>query len=207
MTIHSETIIATADIQAFIHQLAISSIEIEDEVNAADRALGDGDTGTMLVRFFRALDGPHDDNGSVANLFYAYAIAAGETTGSSLGTLLCGALMAMSQILQPRETRLPLSAISGLAAVATHALLELGGARLGDKTIADTLDAIATATKAEADKEAIKKAIVLATRQALDDFSGKPCRIGRARMWSQDSKWLADPGMFAAAELCARTLT
>ena len=36
-----------------------------------------------------------------------------------------------------------------------------------------------------------------ATVDALNEFKGKECKIGRARMFAEKSKDLDDPGMFA----------
>ena len=40
-----------------------------------------------------------------------------------------------------------------------------------------------------------------ATLNALDNFKGKECKIGRARMFAEKSKDLNDPGMYAISKL------
>ena len=45
--------------------------------------------------------------------------------------------------------------------------------------------------------------ILQATEEALKKFKGKECKIGRARMFSEKSKNLDDPGMFAIHKLCS----
>ena len=46
-----------------------------------------------------------------------------------------------------------------------------------------------------------------ATFKALNDFKGKECKIGRARMFAEKSKDLNDPGMFALNKLSAVFIT
>ena len=73
-------------------------------------------------------------------------------------------------------------------------VLEKGKTKLGDKTIADSLDTIIKKLK---NSQNYSEVIKSATKQALDDFRGKKILIGRARMFEDKTKNLNDPGMFA----------
>ena len=81
---------------------------------------------------------------------------------------------------------------------ALKTILERGKTKLGDKTIADSLDLIIKKLKDSANyTEAIKSA----TKQALEDFKGKKILIGRARMFEDKTKDIDDPGMYALNKL------
>ena len=77
-------------------------------------------------------------------------------------------------------------------------ILERGKTKLGDKTIADSLDLIIKKLK---DSPNYTEAIKSATKQALEDFKGKKILIGRARMFEDKTKDLDDPGMLALNKL------
>ena len=82
--------------------------------------------------------------------------------------------------------------------LALKTILERGKTKLGDKTIADSLDLIIKKLK---DNSKYSEVFKLATKQALEDFKGKKILIGRARMFEDKTKNLDDPGMFALNKL------
>jgi dihydroxyacetone kinase-like protein len=71
-----------------------------------------------------------------------------------------------------------------------------GRGALGDKTVLDSLDAVATALGA-ADGTAMREQAVAAARQTVESFKTKPSRLGRARMFGDKSVGLPDPGQLA----------
>ena len=80
-----------ADAQAAIH-------EEEQRLNAADAKLGDGDTGSMLCRVIDAMVGTDTVGAaSLADAAMGLAQAAMKETGSSLGTLVATAAMALAK--------------------------------------------------------------------------------------------------------------
>jgi phosphoenolpyruvate---glycerone phosphotransferase subunit DhaL len=80
-------------------------------------------------------------------------------------------------------------------------MMARGGAILGDKTVVDVLDAVATAIDGLADPREIYVRARLATTNTLDAFRDKPNRLGRARMFAEKSIGLDDPGMLAFSRL------
>lgn len=176
---------------------------LEQELNQADAVLGDGDTGGMLARVIggmAALDLSQEDDLGAA--FAALARAALANTGSSLGTLMATALMSMAKATKGKPSA-EWSDLSPMLADARDAMLKRGGASLGDKTVLDGLDAVATAlngieTPADAGVQARA-----AADQALATFRDRPCKVGRARMFADKSIGIDDPGMLAFAKLVA----
>ncbi|MGH6773345.1 MULTISPECIES: dihydroxyacetone kinase subunit L [Brucella] len=174
--------------------------ELEQELNAADAKLGDGDTGSMLARLFAGLAqtdlSQAEDMGAA---FSALAKAAAVSTGSSLGTLVATALLTIGKESKGR-TDLDGSDMPALLASAMEAMMARGKAAPGDKTILDSLDAVIKSLI----REPTLHAAADGAQHALDDFRSKPNRIGRARMFGDKTIGIDDPGMLAFALLSRR---
>ncbi|WP_431857111.1 DAK2 domain-containing protein [Azospirillum sp.] len=174
---------------------------LEQELNVADARLGDGDTGGMLRRVLdfmaeQQMDGTDDVGASLGIL----ARAAAAATGSSLGTLLATGLLTMSKRTKGR-TEIPWSELAPLLEQARDAVMARGGAKLGDKTVVDALDAVSTALAGAGDQDAVRARAIAACDAALVRFRNEPCRMGRARMYADKSIGMDDPGMLAFARL------
>lgn len=187
------------DIRAFCANATAAMLQLEDGLNSVDRILGDGDTGTMLSRLAGAVAQTGDAATTIPQLFSSYAVAASESTGSSLGTLTSAALLSMSKMAEHWQTELPASKLGELVETARDAVLRLGKSRLGDKTIADSLDAVSRALSAARPTDDLRKLAVTAADMAVSAFRGHPCRVGRARLWPERSRGEDDPGMLALA--------
>ncbi|MBK4217928.1 DAK2 domain-containing protein [Paracoccus caeni] len=176
---------------------------LEQELNQADAVLGDGDTGGMLARVIggmAALDLSQEDDLGAA--FAALARAALANTGSSLGTLMATALTSMAKATKGTPSA-EWSDLSPMLADARDAMLKRGGASLGDKTVLDGLDAVATALNGVETPAAAGAQARAAADQALATFRDLPCKVGRARMFADKSIGIDDPGMLAFAKLVA----
>ncbi|CAN7652892.1 DAK2 domain-containing protein [Neorhizobium sp. LjRoot104] len=191
-----------SDVMEAASKAASAMVHLEQELNDADAKLGDGDTGGMLARVINAIDGAaiasQDDVGAC---FSAYARAAATATGSSLGTLFATALMTFA-----RETKgkpaVPVFELGRLLGLARDAMMARGGANLGDKTVLDAIDAVAQVLEGVSDPAEAKAKAVKAAAGVLTEFRGKPNKIGRARMFADQTIGLDDPGMLAFAKLC-----
>ncbi|SOC45125.1 dihydroxyacetone kinase-like protein [Rhizobium subbaraonis] len=193
---------AVKDVKAIVSKAAAAMVELEQELNAADAKLGDGDTGGMLARVISAIDkAAAASDEDVGACFSAYAKAAAVATGSSLGTLFATALMTFAKGTKGHEA-VPLSELAPLFAKARDAMMARGGAALGDKTVLDAIDAVARALEGVSDPLVAKRLAVEATQAALLEFHGRPNKIGRARMFADQTIGLDDPGMLAFAKLC-----
>ena len=154
-----------------------------------DGRLGDGDLGITLLKAFRALDAlaptlPDDDLGKA---FQAAAMAVNKASSSSFGTLFATALMAAA----------PWSDVSGLVTGAMEAMAKRGRASLGDKTVLDSLAAVAAATNGLSDPAALLAAARRGADEALAACNGRIARIGRARIFAEKTIGMDDPGMMA----------
>lgn len=192
-----------ARLAGFIGHAAQTMRTLEDELNAADAKLGDGDTGQTLRRVLEkiapvAAAAPPD----LTVAFRDIAKASGAATGSSLGTLITVAAMTMAKAAGGRS-EIAWTELGGLIGQIRDAMAARGGATLGDKTVLDGVDAVATAIAGLDDPQRTKAAAADAAAAALERFRDQPCRIGRARMFAEKSVGLDDPGMLALARLLA----
>lgn len=176
-------------------------VTLEAELNAADSLLGDGDTGVMLARVLsKFAETDISGNADVGAAFQTLARAAASATGSSLGTLFATALLTIGKASKGTES-IEWSQLSDLLKAALDSMIQRGGASLGDKTVLDALSAVALAVEGLVAPVAILEAASAAASQTLDDFRGRPCKIGRARMFAEKSMGIDDPGMLGFVRL------
>ena len=173
-----------------------------DEFNAADAAIGDGDLGITI------LNGLEEINNNMPNFkddlghnFMFCSQSFVKKSGSSFGTLIAFAFINISKNLKGK-TSCNHDDIVNIFETALKTTLERGKTKLGDKTIADTLNIILTKLKETKENINYSKIFKSATKQALEDFKGKKILIGRARMFEDKTKDLDDPGMLALSKLC-----
>ena len=169
-----------------------------DEFNAADGKIGDGDLGVTI------LNGLEEINNNKANFnddmganFLLCSQAFVKKSGSSFGTLIAFSFMNISKNIKGK-TECNHEDIVGIFETALKTIQERGKTKLGDKTIADSLNLIIKKLKDNTNYSEVFKS---ATKQALEDFKGKKILIGRARMFEDKTKDLDDPGMFALNKL------
>lgn len=189
----------SASIHEGLEAIARALPSIERELNEADAKLGDGDTGGMIARVVRSTQ-----SAAIVEDVGAYILglsdAANSATGSSLGNLIATALRSMGRRVRGQSGIAP-SQLSDLLISARDSMLERGGAELGDKTVVDSVNALCQAASGLSDWNTMAGVLRTASRKVLEDFRGKPIRIGRARMFGEATKNMDDPGMLAIAML------
>ena len=169
-----------------------------DEFNLADGKIGDGDLGITILNGFEEINNNinkfNDDMGSN---FMICSQAFVKKSGSSFGTLVAFSFMNISKNLKGKN-ECNHEDIVIIFETALKTIQERGKTKLGDKTIADSLDLIIKKLKDNSNYSEVFKS---ATKQALEDFKGKKILIGRARMFEDKTKDLDDPGMLALNKL------
>ena len=170
-----------------------------DEFNAADGKIGDGDLGVTILNGLKEINNNKanfkDDMGSN---FLVCSQAFVKKSGSSFGTLIAFSFMNISKNLKGK-TSCNHDDIVNIFETALNTIQERGKTKLGDKTIADSLDLIIK--KLKDNNFNYSEVFKSATKQALEDFKGKKILIGRARMFEDKTKDLDDPGMLALHKL------
>ena len=187
--------ITIVDVRDAISRIQQQVQQAAEDLCAKDGQLGDGDLGITLEKAFNRLAeiAPTlpDDLGKA---FAAAAAAISKVSSSSFGTLLAtGLLAAAKQTIG--KTELPSTAVPGLLRAACQKMSERGSASLGDKTVLDTLDAAARAL--DSHPEDSVSAVITAVDETLSLYRDRECKIGRARIFSERSVGLDDPGMLA----------
>ncbi len=169
-----------------------------DEFNSADGKIGDGDLGITILNGFEEINKNINkfSNDMGAN-FMICSQAFVKKSGSSFGTLIAFSLMNISKNSKGKN-ECNHEDIINIFDTALRTILERGKTKLGDKTIADSLDLI---IKKLRDNQNYSEVFKSATKQALIDFKGKKIKIGRARMFEDKTKDLDDPGMYALSKL------
>ena len=189
--------ITTDSVKSAITRIANCMEESADELNSADGLLGDGDLGITMIRGFRQImeirDSLPDDIGMA---LFQCAKAFTKTSGSSFGTLLATGLMAVAKV-KKGQMDIHNEEISNLLGVALEAMKERGKANLGDKTVLDVLAAASMASKNKTTGTEMLSDINEAIRKTIDDFRDRESKVGRARIFSEKSIGLDDPGMLA----------
>ncbi|MBO6921975.1 DAK2 domain-containing protein [Boseongicola sp. H5] len=185
-------------IRAALVRVADEMPSIETRLNEADARLGDGDTGTMLARMVGVMmQIETDDQDTVGTYLGRLAKAAARTTGSSFGTLIIAALMAIARS-NAKSDRIEPAEASATIAVARKAMMTHGRTEPGAKTVIDSLAHIEAATEGATTAEDVMFGMRAGVDDALAVFRDKPCRVGRARMFKDNSIGQDDPGMLAA---------
>tara|TARA_Y100000991_G_scaffold78065_1_gene58736 strand:- start:613 stop:1212 length:600 start_codon:yes stop_codon:yes gene_type:complete len=189
--------ITTDSIKTAVTKIAQLMEESADELNAADGLLGDGDLGITMVRGFREIievrDSLPDDVGMA---LFQCAKAFTKSSGSSYGTLLATGLMSVAKKKKGQQ-EIQVEEISALLDDALDAMKQRGKAELGDKTVLDVIAASSQAAKDQSDGSSVLKAINDAVTSTIDEFRSRQSKIGRARIFSEKSIGLDDPGMLA----------
>ena len=189
--------ITTDSIKTAVTKIAQLMEESADELNAADGLLGDGDLGITMVRGFREIievrDSLPDDVGMA---LFQCAKAFTKSSGSSYGTLLATGLMSVAKKKKGQQ-EIQVEEISALLNDALDAMKQRGKAELGDKTVLDVIAASSQAAKDQSDGSSVLIAINDAVTSTIDEFRSRQNKIGRARIFSEKSIGLDDPGMLA----------
>ena len=193
--------ITTDSIKTAATKIAQLMEESADELNAADGLLGDGDLGITMVRGFREIievrDSLPDDVGMA---LFQCAKAFTKSSGSSYGTLLATGLMSVAKKKKGQQ-EIQVEEISALLNDALDAMKQRGKAELGDKTVLDVIAASSQAAKDQSDGSSVLKAINDAVTSTIDEFRSRQSKIGRARIFSEKSIGLDDPGMLALRKM------
>ena len=169
-----------------------------DEFNLADGKIGDGDLGITILNGLEEINNNINKfNDDIGSNFMICSQSFVKKSGSSFGTLVAFSFMNISKNLKGKN-ECNHEDIVIIFETALKTIQERGKTKLGDKTIADTLDLIIKKLKDSSNYSEIFKS---ATKQALEDFKGKKILIGRARMFEDKTKDLDDPGMLALNKL------
>ena len=185
------------NMESIFEKLLSQAKKSYNEFNEADGKIGDGDLGITILNGLEEINNKANFNDDMGANFMLCSQAFVKKSGSSFGTLIAFSFMNISKNLKGKN-ECNHEDIINIFITALKTIQERGKTKLGDKTIADSLDLIIKKLK---DNKNYSEVFKSATKKALDDFKGKKILIGRARMFEDKTKDLDDPGMFALNKL------
>ena len=185
--------------ESILEKLLSQAKKSYDEFNAADGKIGDGDLGITILNGLEEINNNKSNfKDDMENNFMVCSQAFVKKSGSSFGTLIAFSFMNVSKNLKGK-TVCNHDDIINIFETTLKTIQERGRTKLGDKTIADSLNLIIK--KLKDNNSNYSEVFKSATKQALKDFKGKKILIGRARMFEDKTKDLDDPGMLALNRL------
>ncbi len=190
----------SGDLRRAVRLIADHAERVADSLTEADGKLGDGDLGITVSRGWRECADASDrfpDDVGLALLECAKGFQ--RASPSSFGTLTATALMSAAKQCKGKQT-VDYGTVAALLDGARAAMQARGKGQLGDKTVLDVLDAMATAAQGQDSAADLLAAVQPAVEWTIADFRGKPNKLGRARMFGDASIGLDDPGMLAVRE-------
>ena len=186
-------------LERILEKLLSQAKKSYDEFNAVDGKIGDGDLGVTILNGLEEINNNKSNfKDDMENNFMVCSQAFVKKSGSSFGTLIAFSFMNISKNLKGK-TSCNHDDIINIFETALKTIQERGKTKLGDKTIADSLDLIIK--KLKDNNSNYSEVFKSATKQALENFKGKKILIGRARMFEDKTKDLDDPGMLALNRL------
>ncbi len=177
------------------------------ELCRLDAVAGDGDHGVTMAMAARAVrpivtDAPADTR--PADLLVKVAAAVG-SVGGAIGPIWATALLRVAATLRSRADDTPFGVgdLRRCAEAAEAAIVALGGAKPGDKTILDALHPLVEAlSRAESDGTALAPALALAARaarQGAETTADMIATVGRASRLGERGLGSPDPGATSLA--------
>jgi dihydroxyacetone kinase len=169
-------------------------IEAETKLTELDQLVGDGDLGISLARGARAIlaDLPRYDGSDSAAVLRGMAGTVRRIVGGTSGPLYAALLLRAAATLDSGQPW-PEAFAAGVDAIS-----ELGGARVGDRTMLDSLHPAAATLHAGVQEgtgvDAALAAAVSAARKATDDTAGILARRGRSSYLGDRALGVVDPG-------------
>jgi len=186
-------------LETFFKKILIIAEENYDEFNSIDGQLGDGDLGITISKGLKEINENFNKfEDDLSKIFLLCAQCFTKASSSSFGTLVAISFMTVAKQTKGK-TNLDITDLTPIINSVIEAVCSRGKSNIGDKTFIDSLDEISDTLLNNDNING--QNIYQATENALIKFKGKECKIGRARMFSEKSKELNDPGMYAIHKL------
>ena len=171
-----------------------------DDFNSLDGQLGDGDLGITLTNGIQAIYNNKDNfENDIGKIFLLCAKLFTKVSSSSFGTLTAISFLTLGKLYKDKQEIEDVKIVEGLEQI-IKAISARGKSNLKDKTVLDSINEIMISIKSNPDND-LGIIAYEASKNALNKFKGKHCKIGRARMFAEKSKELDDPGMYALCVL------
>lgn len=172
-----------------------------DELCRLDAGAGDGDHGVTMALAARAVRQAiaAAPDASSAELVTKLALAMG-SVGGAIGPVYASALIGIAATLRgvPAAQALTVAQVLACGEAAEAAIIGIGHAKPGDKTILDALhpavEALRHAHRSGAGLGEALNAAATAAREGAESTAAMIAQVGRASRLGERSRGLADPG-------------
>jgi phosphoenolpyruvate---glycerone phosphotransferase subunit DhaL len=197
--------VRAATVNAWMTEAATAVRDQRDYLTQLDAAIGDGDHGTNMDRGFAAVEKAlAGQNGDLppGRLLIVAGKTLVSTVGGASGPLWGSALRAAGRSLGDAEA-FEGEALAGALEAAIAAVVDLGAAAPGDKTMIDALVPAAQALRRELEADAPLQTAIAAASEAAEEGAKATtpllARKGRASYLGERSIGHQDPGATSAA--------
>lgn len=177
--------------------LAAMMREQKDYLSEIDGAIGDGDHGINMSKGFSMVEEPISGDESLSQALKTLGKTLVEEIGGSMGPLYGSFFRAMARASRNAET-IDAAAFAEMLDTAYSKIRELGDAKVGDKTLVDTLDPAITAFKrAQVEGYEFSEALdhmIAAAEKGKDSTKDLVAKVGRSSRLGERSKGVLDAG-------------
>src|SRR3954451_20156913 len=201
----TQTAVRATTVTAWMNEAAAAVRIQRDYLTQLDSAIGDGDHGTNMTRGFEAVEKAlAGQNGNLppGRLLIVAGKTLVSTVGGASGPLWGSALRAAGRSLGDAQD-FDGQALAGALDAAIAAVVDLGAAAPGDKTMVDALLPAAEALRRALESDAPLQAAVASASEAAEDGARATvpllARKGRASYLGERSIGHQDPGATSAA--------
>jgi phosphoenolpyruvate---glycerone phosphotransferase subunit DhaL len=192
--------IHTSDLPALFDDLRRTFAEQRDFLIALDGKVGDSDLGITMSKAFAAAHeavAAAEAGTPAARQFKAAGMAMAKAAPSTMGTLTATGFLRGSQTLENVET-IGVPELAAFWRAYFNGVAERGKAKVGDKTLLDVLDPIATSLEGAAQEGGtLRDALAAASRAAeaaLERTKSMVAQHGKAAAFQEKSMGLQDAG-------------
>lgn len=186
-------------------------VENKDYLIKLDSVMGDGDLGlTMATGFNEAVKSVNDyDSEEIGMFLMKFGMAMNNAASSTMGTLVSSAIIRAAKSAKGK-TEIDNQTYVEMAEAAVQGIMDRGKAKVGDKTILDSLVPAVEALKKNVEGgQTLVEAYKEASKAAAEGFEKTKDMVsqhGRAHYYGEKSKGNLDPGaavaMLATEAIC-----
>jgi len=187
------------DVAAILNKLAEVFEESKDHLNDLDTKIGDGDHGLSMARGFTAVAKYVKEKApaTISALLMEGGMQFNEAAGSTIGILMFSGLREAGKVVKDKEEA-TLSDLAAMLEAAIQGIMKRGKARVGQKTILDSLhpalEALQQGLGSGMDEEKLVAAVIQAAADGAEKTRDLRPEAGRARWFSERSQGQIDPG-------------
>jgi dihydroxyacetone kinase-like protein len=194
-----------AKLVELLQRVAEDMIAAENELQALDAALGDGDLGVTTKMGFEAIrEVCQSKTSDIGSLLRAVGLAFMNANASTMGTLTGTAWLRAGKVATGKTTVTLDDAVT-MCRAAAEGIQQRGKAQLGDKTVLDAIfPACEALAKAARDGKSCAASFAIAAdaaEQAVKETASLPSRVSRASWLQERSQGLPDPGASLYAKI------